>query len=190
MLLGFLIFALVLGSSKEIEDVLKKIEYSGAADFRHVKYTLSINPLPAFPVGAPGISTIFIIIWIPGINFESKLKENFSLNFELNNVFLIFPFELEVGVREYLERRGIEGFYLYQGLGGMLTYFFNGKFEVIPNLVLTFGDKYISRKGFTLDRFIGLKLLYSFSDSVAILEFRQGRIVLLPILGLYLGYSW
>ncbi len=189
MLLGFLIFALVLGSSKEIEDVLKEIEYSGSANFRHVKYTLSINPLPAFPVGVPGMSTI-IIIWVPGINFESKLKENFSLNFELNNVFLVVPFELEVGIREYLERDGIKGFYLYQGIAGMLTYFFNGKFEVIPNLTLTFGDKYISRKGFTLDRFIGLKLLHSFSDSVAILEFRQGRIVLLPILGLYLGYSW
>jgi len=189
MLLGFLIFALVLGSSKEIEDVLKKIEYSGAADFRRVKYTLSINPLPAFPVGAPGISTI-IIIWIPGINFESKLKENFSLNFELNNVFLIFPFELEVGVREYLERRGIEGFYLYQGIAGMLTYFFNGKFEVIPNLVLTFGDKYISRKGFTLDRFIGLKIVYGggfFSEYLSIGSLKFG---ILPALGLYLGYSW
>jgi hypothetical protein len=105
-------------------------------------------------------------------------------------VFLVVPFELEVGIREYLERDGIKGFYLYQGIAGMLTYFFNGKFEVIPNLTLTFGDKYISRKGFTLDRFIGLKLLYSFSDSVAILEFRRGKIILLPALGLYLGYSW
>ena len=172
LLLGFLTFVWIFGNLSES---------------RNFSYTLVINPLPVL-VGITREASI--VIWIPGINFESKLKENFSLNFELNNVFLIFPFELEVGVREYLKGRGIEGFYLYQGLAGMLTYFFNGKFEVIPNLVLTFGDKYISRKGFTLDRFIGLKIVYGggfFSEYLTIGSLKFG---ILPALGLYLCYSW
>jgi hypothetical protein len=74
LLLGFLTFMWIFGNSSES---------------RNFSYTLTINPLPVL-VGITREASI--VIWIPGINFESKLKENFSLNFELNNVFLIFPF--------------------------------------------------------------------------------------------------
>jgi hypothetical protein len=106
LLLGFLTFVWIFGNSSES---------------RNFSYTLAVNPLH-FLVGITREASI--VIWIPGINFESELKENFSLNFELNNVFLIFPFELEVGFREYLKGGGIEGFYLYQEIASMLTYFF------------------------------------------------------------------
>ncbi len=67
---------------------------------------------------------------------------------------------------------------------------FSYTLAVNPYLVLTFGDKYISRKGFTLDRFIGLKIVYGggfFSEYLTIGSLKFG---ILPALGLYLGYSW
>jgi hypothetical protein len=131
----------------------------------------------------------------PGINFEMKVKNSFSLNFELNNALFIFPVEVEVGIREYLGDRNFDGFYLYQGLASWVLVSLweaiglkkkqNSLMElIIPHLILTFGYKYIDKKGFTLDPFLGLRIILSdllLTSSVP---------AHFPVVGLYLGYSW
>jgi hypothetical protein len=147
------------------------------------QYTLEINP---FSFIVP-----FLFLPTPGINFELGLKRNFSLNFEVNNKLLIEPLEGEVGIREYLEEdKALEGFYLYQGLAwGWLNIWGPDKkyrevAKYIPCLILTLGYKSISKRGFVVDPFLGLRLMYG-GESFGIKP-----IGFLPALGLYLGYAF
>ena len=87
MLLGFLPLLLMFETSEKV------LEY---------KYSLGVNPLAFFIVGAGHAGGI--ILPNPGINFDVKGSGNWSLNFEIN---VIFPFpiptEIEVRIREYLD---------------------------------------------------------------------------------------
>jgi hypothetical protein len=158
MLLGFLILLLISETSEE--------------RFGH-KYSLSINPLAVF-IGVAGHAG-GIILPNPGINFEVKGGGNWSFNFEINAIFFI-PTEIEVGIREYLKKeKEFRGFYLYQGLAFGWTNFVFGSY--IPNLILAFGYKNVSPKGFTIDPILGLRAIYT-------------DFVVLPVLGLYLGRTW
>jgi hypothetical protein len=164
------------------------------------RYSLCVNPVAFGPkvINIPRQGPSLA----PGINFEMKVKNSFSLNFELNNALFIFPLEVEVGIREYLGDRNFDGFYLYQGLASWVLVSLweaiglkkkqNSSEDrnnpplielVIPHLILTFGYKYIDKKGFTLDPFLGSKILPHF------FLFSSG-VPFFPVLGLYLGYSW
>jgi len=152
--------------------------------------TISVNPL-AFMIyyGEGGHIPLFVPIPTPGINFENEIKSRFSLNFELNNLFLIVPIELELGVREYLQKeKEFEGFYFYQGISvGWIDRF--GTSTKYPYLVLTGGYKSIKESGFTVDPFVGVLMsigrLFASQDLKFLLKFG-----ILPILGLYFGYTW
>jgi hypothetical protein len=167
MLLGFLLLVLVT-------DVLdKKIE--------EYRYTFTINPLPFLFMPSIFGSRPTIFALVPGINLEIRIKEKLSLNFELNNAWLIFPAEIEIGIREYLGDKVFEGFYLYQGLAGLNLENISKDIEqeraLEPSLILTAGYKFIFRNGFTVDPFAGIRIF--------ILEAFP-----FPAVGLYLGYSW
>jgi hypothetical protein len=136
------------------------------------KYTISVNPLSFLIVSGRHID-FTVPIYIPGINFEALLGEsNLSLNFELNNFFFVIPVELELGIREYLqERKEFQGFYLYQGIAIGF---------IIPtgaSVILTGGYKSIKKSSFTIDPFVGIRIVIK-------------PFFPLPALGLYLGYSW
>jgi hypothetical protein len=164
-------------------------------------YTLEINPLP-FVTGGGHAPEFFLPI--PGINFEMKVKDGISLNFELNNVWFIFPVEAEIGIREYLGRESFRGTYLYQGLAwGWINIATSAESEenseknryrklakYVPNLILTLGNKSISKKGFTIDPFLGLRIIYGGGFLMGNLSFGSFKFGILPALGLYLGYSW
>ena len=111
------------------------------------KYTLSLNPF-SFVIYATlaghGVGVLFLPS--PGINFELRISKKFSFNFELNNVLFIFPYEAEIGVREYLGREGFKSFYLYQGLAIGLPISYRPDRSFIPtdpSLVLIAGYKSI-----------------------------------------------
>jgi len=168
------------------------------------KYTLEINPLP-FVTGGGHAPEFFLPI--PGINFEMKVKDRLSLNFELNNVWFIFPVEVELGIREYLGKESFRGTYLYQGLAwGWINIATSAESEenseknryrklakYVPNLILTLGNKSISKKGFTIDPFLGLRIIYGGGFLIGLIgnfSFGSFKFGILPALGLYLGYSW
>jgi len=115
-----------------------------------------------------------------GVNFELRVKNNFSLSFELNNYLFIIPWKLELGIREYLGKDGFDGIYFYQGLGMQFFYFFydEGTRKIIPNLTFSGGYKFVFDSGFTLSPFLGI--------FVPIINFSTYS----PVIGLYIGYSW
>jgi len=158
MHLGFLIFFVIMEG-----EVGEKLE-------KGYKNTLSVNLFP-----------------IPGINFERKIRRRLSLNFEVNN--LILPSELEIGLREYLMKE-FNGLYLYQGLAwGVLNFSVDTErygeiAKYIPNLIFTFGYKYVSGGGFTVDPFLVLRSIYGVKG------LGGGPIGILPALGIYFGYTW
>jgi hypothetical protein len=173
MPLGFLIFFVVM--------------YGGAGEKldKEYKYTLSVNPL-AFTIL---VDHFVLPVPSPGINFERKISGRLSLNFEVNNLLLIFPNELEIGLREYLMKE-FNGLYLYQGLAwGWINSFVDTErygeiAKYIPNLIFTFGYKYVSRGGFTVDPFLVLRSIYGVKG------LGGGPIGILPALGIYFGYTW
>jgi formate hydrogenlyase subunit 3/multisubunit Na+/H+ antiporter MnhD subunit len=93
LLVGFLVFGLILETSDE--NLISKNKDT-------FKHTLAINSLAA-------VGSLFAIVLhsdlspAPGVNFELGIKNNFSVNFEidLNNIFfLILPVEGEIGLRK------------------------------------------------------------------------------------------
>lgn len=188
LLVGFLVFGLILETSNE------NLISENKDTFKH---TLAINSLAA-------VGSLFAIVLhsdlspAPGVNFELGIKNNFSVNFEidLNNIFfLILPVEGEIGLRKYLqEEKEFWGFYLYQGIAwGWINLIYTdparyGKIaKYLPNLIFAGGYKYVFKSGFTIDPFLVLRLIYGGK----IFSLGQiGFVELFPLWGLYLGYSW
>jgi hypothetical protein len=165
------------------------------------KYTLSINPLYFTTIygGESYYVPIIIPAPAPGVNFELKSKGNLSLNFEMN-MLLIIPVEVEIGIREYLQKKkNFQGFYFYQGIavGWILFPVFPEGF--LPSIILTAGYKSIREGGFTLDPFFGVKAFYKAFSGKSEEERRvdikgivniSSFFIIIPAIGLYLGYSW
>jgi hypothetical protein len=144
------------------------------------KYTISIN---LFSIVFEGVGHGVLPFPSPGINFELRILNKLSFNFELNNVLFILPHEVELGIREYLGKKDFEGFYLYQGLAIGLPISYRPDRSFIPtdpSLVLVVGHKSIESSEFTIDPFLGVKIFYVIEEK---------RIFPTPALGLYLGYS-
>jgi len=162
------------------------------------KYTIGINPLSFGGAGGAHIGATILLS--PQVNFELKVLRKVSIDFELTNLLFIIPVGARVGVREYLGKKGFRGFYLHQGLGAS---FFYDEGNIIPPAIiipyLTFrgGYKYVSKGGFTVDPFLGSmlwseKLIFKSPETEGI--FFSGLpntiIIIWPVLGLYLGYTW
>jgi hypothetical protein len=175
MLLCFLLLLLMSETSEKV------LEY---------KYSLGVNPLAFFIVGAGHAGGI--ILPNPGINFEVKGDDNLSFNFEINAIFPFpIPTEIEVGIREYLLKE-FRGFYFYQGIAwGWINLLllpeerYKKIARYIPNLILVVGYKYVFKSGFTIDPFLGLRAAYGFFGNVNLGPFGIWR-----DLGVYLGYTW
>jgi hypothetical protein len=159
-----------------------------SGESKKFEHTLELNLLPAL-----------LLPLSFGVNFEREFQNYFSINFEMNTIWLILPFELEVGVREYLGEKEFRGSYLYQGLALVLEDFLRlseekekyGKFaKYIPNLILAGGYKYISANGFTINPFLGIRAVYGREYFGVDLNINLGPIGLFPVLGCYFGYSW
>jgi hypothetical protein len=178
MILWFLMFALIA-------------EFSAEEQEGRYKYTISINPF-SFMIFVEEKEPPFILteyLPTPAINFEIKFPNIFSVNFEINNLFFVYPVEIEIGIREYLRKnKDFQGLYFYQGIAlrGLKTrdWEIAGKY---PHFILTVGYKFTSRIRLTLDPFFGIRIMSSRSPFMYnISPFSY----LSSILGLYLGYSW
>jgi hypothetical protein len=192
MSVGFLVFALIMESTGNLEE--------------KYKYTVSINPTSVLPfmLSDSGF-TVFqlypgrklVVVPSPGINFEVKIIGKVSINFEINNMTFfgsIIPAEFELGIREYLqEGKKFYGFYIYQGLSWGIVNFYTRvenferttKYVYVPNLILLLGYKYISESGFTIDPFLGSRIVYGLGYGLGF-----GKVDFFPAIGVYLGYSW
>jgi len=183
MLLGFFVLFLIFEVSAE--------------NLEH-KYTLGINPLAL--IGGGGTPSVTVVILNAEINFELKIKNKVSLDFNLTNLFFIIPIGVRLGVREYLGKEGFKGFYLHQGLGASFVYDEKNIIPpaiTIPYLSIKGGYKYVSKGGFTVDPFFGLtlwskKLILKSSgiEGISFIGLTDSSIILWPNIGLYLGYSW
>jgi len=117
------------------------------------------------------------------VKFEAKFKERLSVDFNLTTSFLfISP---EVGIREYLGKGEFDGFYLYQGINGII-FSYNNITKLGAGFAVVGGYKYIAEEGFTIDPFLGLRLGFGASTFIPISRFFH----VLPVIGLYMGYSW
>jgi hypothetical protein len=52
-------------------------------------------------------------------------------------------------------------------------------------LILLLGYKYISESGFTIDPFLGSRIVYGLGYGLGF-----GKVDFFPAIGVYLGYSW
>ncbi|MDT7906870.1 MAG: hypothetical protein RRA63_02330 [Candidatus Calescibacterium sp.] len=189
---GFLVFVLIMESTGDLGE--------------KYKYTVSINPTSVLPfmLSDSGFSILqlhpgrkLVVVPSPGINFEVKIIGKVSINFEINNMTFfgsIIPAELELGIREYLqEGKKFYGLYIYQGLSWGIVNFYTRvenferttKYVYVPNLILLCGYKYISGSGFTIDPFLGSRIVYGLGYGLGF-----GKVDFFPAIGVYLGYSW